>query len=133
LTFPSLEAAVASGTVQIQVFDETTRTDPDTSDACEDLVAEVRSSQSLPNPLVEVTTSACSLAAGNDPFTVGVGVRAFLVTATSNGTEILIGCTVESVEGGQLLVPVDLVPLSDGVVIAPTTCTALTDHCTGGC
>jgi hypothetical protein len=133
LTFPSTEAAVASDSVQIQVFDETAADPSNLSAACEDLVAQARSSQALPAPLVDVSTSACALQSGDDPVTVGVGVRAFLVTATSNGTALLIGCTVESVEGGSLLVPIDLVPLSDAVVVPPTTCTALSQHCSGGC
>jgi hypothetical protein len=131
LTFPSLAAAVASDTVQIQVFDEDGVTD--LSGACEDLVAEVGSSQSLPANLVDSSTTACDLAGGNVPFTVGVGSRAFLVTASSGGTVILIGCSAEKVEGGQLLVPVDLVPLTDAVVLPATTCTTLSAHCSGGC
>ncbi len=133
LTFPSTEAAVASDSVQIQVFDETAADPANLSGACEDLVAQVGSSQALPAALVDVSTSACALQSGDDPITVGVGVRAFLVTTTSNGTGLLIGCTVESVEGGSLLVPIDLVPLSDAVVVPTTTCTALSQHCSGGC
>ena len=75
LTFPSTEAAVASDGVRIQVFDEDGVAD--LSAACQDLVAEVRSSQSLPTPLVDSSTSACDLAAGKAPFTVG-GRRARL-------------------------------------------------------
>jgi hypothetical protein len=131
LTFPSVAAAVASDAVQIQVFDETGASD--LSGACEDLVAQVGSNQSLPGALVDNNTTACDLASGNAPFTVGVGARAFLVTASSNGTTILIGCSVENVAGGQLLVPVDLVPLSDSVVLPATSCTTLSDHCNGGC
>lgn len=131
VTFPSTSAAIASDTVLIQVFDESGTAD--LSGACEDLVAQARSSQALPAPLVDVSTSACALQAGNDPLTVGVGDRAFLVTTSSNGSGLLIGCTVESVEGGSLLVPVDLVPLNDSVVVPTTTCNALSQHCSGGC
>ena len=136
LTFPSTQAAVASDTVLIQVFDETGVAPMDTSGTCEDLVAQVGSSQALPT------------GAGRGPHQrlhPRRGVRSarrrgsvcapFLVTTTSNGTGP--ARRLHRRIGGRWLAPRPhrpWCPLSDAVVVPATTCTSLSEHCcSNGC
>ena len=132
LTFPSTAAAVAADEVDIQVFAIPSLT---TSDVCEDLVTKVASGQALPATLADTTPIAtCSLLEGSSgSINVSVGPRAFLATATHAGATLLVGCAVENVTGGQLLVPIDLALVSDTVPVPTTTCTTLSAHCKQKC
>jgi hypothetical protein len=141
VTFPSVGAAVAIDTLQLQVFDA-----PDQG-SCLDLVEKRKTGQALPPALVDhqpvpTCTFVDNKAAALD---VGYGRRAFLVVgvgcARAAGPGVterlaqpcLIGCALQGVGNAKIAVEVPLTLFSNTVDVPPTTCAQLSSKCNGGC
>ena len=141
VTFPSVGAAVAIDTLQLEVFDA-----PEQG-TCLDLVEKKKTGQGLPPPLVEhQPVPTCSFVDNKAaPLDVGYGRRAFLVVgvgcarAASPGvTErlaqpCLIGCALQGVGNAKIEVEVPLTLFSNTVDIPATGCAQLSLKCKGGC
>jgi len=131
VAFPSTAAAVATDTVKVIAFDVA---DAGSALICADLVLARRSNQALPTPVAESKEiSPCDLASGKGQLTLTYGPRAVLAVAQKSGVDYLIGCAVENVGEGSEQVPVQLALASATVVVPPTTCTTLSDHCGNHC
>lgn len=141
VTFPSVSAAVATDSLQLEVFDA-----PDSS-TCLDLVEKRKTGQELPPPLVErQPVPTCTFVENKAaPLEVGYGRRAFLVVGVGCGRAAgagsaerppqpcLIGCALQGVGNAKIVVDVPLTLFSNTVDIPATTCTQLSVKCSGGC
>jgi hypothetical protein len=141
VTFPSVSAAVATDSLQLEVFDA-----PDPS-TCLDLVEKRKTGQELPPPLLErLPVPTCTFLDNKAaPLEVGYGRRAFLVVgvgcARAAGAGVgerpaqpcLIGCALQGVGNAKIVVDVPLTLFSNTVDIPTTTCTQLSVKCKGGC
>ncbi len=131
LVFPSVAAAVAADSVRVLVFDA-----PADKHAtlCADLL-QLQKTRGLPKALVEgAPTRVCDAQSGTGAeLAVGYGDRAFLAVASRQGADFLVGCAIENVGAGDAPAKVFLAPASTKVIVPPTTCTTLSDACSGRC
>lgn len=130
VVFPSVAAAVASESIQVFVFDAPA--DKRTS-VCSELVSLRRTRRPL-QPLAEgPVVRVCDATTGEGELTVGYGDRAFLVVATRQGEDFLVGCAIQNVGTGDAPAKVFLAPASTKTAVPVTTCTTLSDACGGRC
>jgi hypothetical protein len=141
VTFPSVSAALATDTLQLEVFDA-----PEAS-TCLELVEKRKTGQDLPKPLVErLPIPTCTFVDNKAaPLDVGYGRRAFLVVGVGCGRAAgpgssarlpqpcLIGCALQGVGNAKITVDVPLTLFSNTVDVPATTCTQLSVKCRGGC
>jgi hypothetical protein len=127
--FPSTAAAVATDNVQVFAFPFTT---PDT---CQTLFEERRSKQPpATGPIAEsAVLSPCDLLAGKGTVALGFGNYAFLGVGQRGGSDFLIGCAAQAISDSNSNVVIPLTLASNQVSVPTTMCTALSQHCAGGC
>jgi len=130
IEFPSLAAAVAVDTVQVFVFAETA----DASSACNALLETRRSGGALPATILPSDPVAlCALDEGGGALSLEFGTYAVLIAAESSGTDVLLGCALQTLSAGAPDVDVHVTPASASVTVPATTCTSLLDHCNRKC
>ena len=131
VNFPSVQAAVAVDTLQVMAFDA------ETDDVCQSLVERRRSGQELPACLAETKALPTCSFLGEEPnaetqLTVGFGRRALLAIAKRGTDDFLLGCTLQDVAKETTATPID-VAILPGTRVPATTCTSLSQRCSGAC
>lgn len=130
VNFPSVAAAVATDSLEVQLFP---LTEPE---LCQSLLEKRASGQTLPPRDAEIrSVTPCELAAGASKARIELanGSRAALVTATREGELFLVGCGVLVLERDLTPRAVSLTLASPTVSVPPTTCTQLSQRCDGRC
>jgi hypothetical protein len=129
--FPSVAAAVAAETLQVQAFEVTGER------LCQKLLELRKSGQDM--PLVAAQTPPlrpCQFASAKDEATrieLPLDKRfAFLAVAQRGKEDLMLGCGTQDVTRTKNVVPVSLA-LAEQKSIPTTTCTTLSQHCASGC
>lgn len=130
--FPSTKAAVATDTLQMLVYDA-----PD-DNACLDLVQRRRTSQDPSRRVITGQRSpldTCSFIerASAVDLSLSYGRRAFFVLAQRQGSDFMIGCTLQGIGDADQSVDVALTPIDNTVLVPETTCDRLSSKCAGSC
>lgn len=131
VNFPSVAAAVAVDSLQVFVFDAKGQ---DPNAVCSELILKVKSNQDL--GVKQVTgpvLGPCDLAAGAKPITIPYGEKAIMAIGQAGGVTLLAGCVEETVGSGNLPVSISLGIVNTSASVKATTCTKLSDFCSGKC
>lgn len=132
LGFASTAIAVATDTVEVQVYDAKGRE----ATFCNEALVKKRNNQDVGTVIAQsAPRSPCDVLAGKaDALDVGFGIRGFVGIAKRGGQDFLLGCLVTNVGPGT---PAPLLLLNyatQSVQPAPaTTCQDLSQRCSGGC
>jgi hypothetical protein len=135
VAFQSTDEAVAAESIDVHVYDASTIA---TNEPCGHLLALRDSNQDLPPAVVELPpTTPCDLRAGAGTFSAPFASVAVLVVAHARDTggplyDLARGCATQRLSEDVTEITVDLALVS-GRSVAPTKCTSLSQHCSGGC
>jgi hypothetical protein len=132
ITFPSTNAAIATDTIELRVYDSTIQ-----GNDCLTLIETEQKAQPLPKPIYDSgNVATCTFFASQvKPFDMGYGSRSFLVVGqrSTNGTaaDFMLGCTTAGIGDVSNSVNVDL-SIFDPTSQVPesTKCASLSDRCT---
>jgi hypothetical protein len=131
IVFPSTDVAVATETVEVQVFDVKGQ---ETSFCVEALVKR-RNNQDIGAPLARTAPrSTCDLLKSSEPLDVSFGTRAFVAIGRRGGQDFVLGCSVENVGPESVPARINMTYANVSVQAAPTTtCRDVSQRCSGGC
>ncbi len=125
--FPSTAAAVAVDGVKVYVYEG--------GQACNDLVRLRQTAQALPPTMFESPSlSPCDLQSGAASVELDLDKEyTMLAVGLAGGSDLLIGCAVQPAFGQTKALPISMTYIDATKRIAETTCTKLSDKCTGRC
>ncbi len=130
VAFQSTSEAVAAPDMRVFVFDASALS---STEPCLDLLYLRESGQDLPATLLEEgPTSTCAVATGAGKLSVPFAELAILVVAETSAGDFARGCAVHTFSSDDPNVTVTLA-LAPGQSVPATTCTSLSEHCSGGC
>ncbi len=132
LGFASTAIAVATETVEVQVYDAKGRE----ATFCNEALVKKRNNQDIGTVIAQsAPRSPCDVLGGKaDALDVGFGIRAFVGIAKRGGQDFLLGCLVTNVGAGTSAPLLLLNYATQSVQPAPaTTCQDLSQRCNGGC
>jgi hypothetical protein len=130
--FPSTQAAVATDTVQLLVFDAPEDED-ERAAFCSDLITARRRRDQLEPVVQNPPVNICEMLFGRKPVTVPYGDKAVLAIAQRGGADFMIGCTTQTVGEGDLPLPIVMTLVSLGRPVPPTECVSVGDFCAERC
>jgi hypothetical protein len=134
ITFPSSNAAIATDTIELRVYDSTIQ-----GNDCLTLVESEQKTQPLPKPIYDsgkINTCTYLANGGVKPFDMGYGSRSFLVVGQRAPTgqqaaDFMIGCSVAGIGDVSNSVNVDLSVFDPTSQVPDSTkCASLSDRCT---
>jgi len=131
LTFPSTQAAVATDSVQLLVFDGPPAGQRSTY--CQSLI-QGRKRRDPQRPIAEGTLgNICELLQGRRSITIDYGEKAVLAIGQRGAQDFLIGCVVQTFGEGDPLLDVDLALVDVGQPVPETDCTSVSAACAKEC
>jgi hypothetical protein len=132
LRFPSTQAAVATDTVQVLLFD--VPKDPTArANACSDLIASRKRRDTLQPAVTHAPVNICDLLAGNKPLTMPFGEHVVLAIAQRDAQDFLYGCNIQTLGDGDAPLPIALSLADIARPIPPTDCTTVAAFCSRAC
>lgn len=131
LQFPSTAAAVAVESIQLFVFDMPT-IQRDRASYCASLIR-ARRNATLPKSVAQTApASVCDLERGARA-TFPYGEHAVLAVARRAGSDLLMGCTVQTFGDGDAPLPITLALVDVAHPVPQTRCTTLGAYCQKQC
>jgi hypothetical protein len=130
VAFQSTPEAVAAPDMRVFVFDVSALS---STEPCLDLLYLRESGQDLPPTLLELgPMSTCDVAGGAGRLSLPLAQLAILVVAETASSDFARGCAVHTFSASDPNVTVVLA-LAPGQSVPATSCTSLSEHCSGGC
>lgn len=131
IQFPSTEAAVATDTVQVFVFDAPKPSDRATY--CQSLI-QGRRRKDPQKPLYQSTpVNICELLQGRRPITVSYGEKAVMAVGQRGAVDFLIGCVIQTFGDGDAPLDIDLTLVDLGQPVPETDCKSVSAACQEKC
>jgi hypothetical protein len=128
--FPSTEAAVATDTVQLLVFEGPKPADR--ASYCQNLI-QGRRRKDPQTPLVRSRpANICELLQGRQPIEIPYGEKAVLAVGQRAAVDFLIGCVIQTFGEGDAPLDIDLTLVDLGEPVPVTDCKSVSAACTEG-
>lgn len=128
--FPSTEAAVATDTVQVLVFEGPKPNER--ASYCQDLI-QARKRKDPQTPLVRSRpANICELLQGRQPIEVPYGEKAIMAVGQRAAVDFLIGCVIQTFGEGDAPLDIDLTLIDVGQAVPSTDCKSVSAACTEG-
>jgi len=129
--FPSTEAAVATDTVQIFVFDAPKP--GERASYCQSLI-QGRRRKDPQKPVYQNTpVNICELLQGRRPITVSYGEKAVMAVGQRGAVDFLIGCVIQTFGDGDAPLDIDLTLVDLGQPVPETDCKSVSAACQEKC
>lgn len=129
--FPSTEAAVATDSVVILVFDGP-KTPETRATLCQTLVQARRKKEPQKPLLQSKAANICELLQGRQPIEVTYGEKALLAVGLRGSDDFLIGCVIQTFGEGDAPLDIDLTLVDVTQPVPETDCKSVSAACTEG-
>ncbi len=131
VSFPSTQAAVATDSVVVYVFDGP-KSAADRAGYCQALI-QARKKREPQRPISQSkAANICELLQGRQPIEVAYGEKALMAIGLRGDDDFLIGCVIQSFGDGDAALDIDLTLVDVGVSVPFTDCKSVSAACTEG-
>lgn len=129
--FPSTEAAVATDTVIVLVFDGPRGADQRAT-LCQELVQQRRKKEPQKPLFQSKAANICELLQGRQPIEVAYGEKTLLAVGLRGSDDFLIGCVIQTIGQGDAPLDIDLTLVDVTQPVPETDCKSVSAACTEG-